>query len=184
VYDLVYKNAVQIYNKNHRFHHILYLLCYFIRATYFQLKGSNCNKEPHWLDFVRVNNDNSLNPFDSISVTTISARGYIRWSLSATWLARIIDHLRFYVPLKNISLIWRRHHFQWSAAKIRPMLGAQGLWAGRDLYRATPAVIRDLGFSGLIRRTAPFSRLLRYTRGCGGSILTWVSIHKRSYDYD
>jgi hypothetical protein len=34
------------------------------------------------------------------------------------------------------------------------MLGAQGLWAGRDLYRATPAVTRDLGFSGLIRRTA------------------------------
>jgi hypothetical protein len=24
--------------------------------------------------------------------------------------ARLIDYLRFYVPLKNISLIWRRHH--------------------------------------------------------------------------
>jgi hypothetical protein len=44
----------------------------------------------------------------------------------------------------------------------------------RDLYRATPAVTRDLGFSGLIRRTAPFSRLLRHTRGCGGSILTRI----------
>jgi hypothetical protein len=32
------------------------------------------------------------------------------------------------------------------------MLGAQG--AGRDLYRVTLAVTRDLGFSGLIRRTA------------------------------
>jgi hypothetical protein len=31
------------------------------------------------------------------------------------------------------------------------MLGAQGLWAGRDLFRATPAVTRGLGFSGLIR---------------------------------
>jgi hypothetical protein len=41
-----------------------------------------------------------------------------------------------------------------------------------DLYRATPAVTRDLDFSGLIRRTAPFSRLLRHTGGCGGSILT------------
>jgi hypothetical protein len=51
------------------------------------------------------------------------------------------------------------------------MLGAQGLWAERDLYRATPTVTRGLGFSGLIRRTAPFSRLLRNTRGCGGSIL-------------
>jgi hypothetical protein len=51
------------------------------------------------------------------------------------------------------------------AAKSRLMLGAQGLWAGSDLYRATPTVTRDLGFSGLIRRIAPFSRLLRYTRG-------------------
>jgi hypothetical protein len=85
---------------------------------------------------------------------------------SELWL---IDYLRFYVPLKNISLIWRRHHCRWRAAKFRPMIGAQGLWAGRDLYRATPTVTRDLGFSGLIRRTAPFSRLLRHTRGCGGS---------------
>jgi hypothetical protein len=27
-----------------------------------------------------------------------------------------------------------------------------------DLYRATPVVTRDLGFSGFIRRIAPFSR--------------------------
>jgi hypothetical protein len=86
----------------------------------------------------------------------------------------LIDYLGFYVPLKNISLIWRRHHCRWRAAKFRPMLGARGLWAGRDLYRATPTVTRDLGFSGLIRRTAPFSRLLRHTRGCGGSILTRI----------
>jgi hypothetical protein len=42
------------------------------------------------------------------------------------------------------------------------MLGAQGLWAGRDLYRASPAVTRGLGFYGLIKRTAPFSRLFRH----------------------
>ena len=35
----------------------------------------------------------------------------------------------------------------------RPMLDAQGLWAGRNLYRAKPAVTRDLDFSGLIRKT-------------------------------
>jgi hypothetical protein len=83
----------------------------------------------------------------------------------------LIDYLQFYVPLKNVSLIWRRHHCRWRAAKFRLMLGAQGLWAGRDLYRATPAATRDLGFkiiSGLIRRTAPFSRLLRHAWGCGG----------------
>jgi hypothetical protein len=83
----------------------------------------------------------------------------------------LIDYLRFYVPLKKFSFIWRRHHCRWRAANFRPMLQAQDLWAGRDLYRATPAVTRDLGCSGLIRRTAPFSRLLRHTKGCGGSIL-------------
>ena len=53
---------------------------------------------------------------------------------------REIDSVQFYVPFKNFSLIWRRHHCRCRAAKFRPMLGAQGLWAGRDLYRATPAV--------------------------------------------
>jgi hypothetical protein len=86
----------------------------------------------------------------------------------------LIDYLWFYVPLKIFLLIWKRHHCRWRAAKFRPMLGAQGLWAGRGHYRATPAVTRDLGFSGLIRRTAPFSRHLRHTRGCRWSILTWI----------
>jgi hypothetical protein len=80
----------------------------------------------------------------------------------------LIDYLLLYVPLKNCSLIWRRHHCRWRAAKFRPMLSAQGLWAGRDLYRATPSVTRDLSFSGLIRRTAPISRLLRHAWGCRG----------------
>jgi hypothetical protein len=75
----------------------------------------------------------------------------------------VYDYFQFYVPLKNFSLIWRRHHCRWRAAKFRPMLGAQGLWAGRDLYHATPSVTQGLGFSGLIWRTAPFSRLLRHT---------------------
>jgi hypothetical protein len=56
--------------------------------------------------------------------------------------------------------------------EIRPMLGAQGLWAGRDLFRATSAVTRSLGFSGLIRRTTPFSRPLRHTKGMA-SCLGW-----------
>jgi hypothetical protein len=54
------------------------------------------------------------------------------------------------------------------------MLDAQGFWARKDLYRATPAVTRGLVFSGLIRRTASFNRLLRNTRVCGGSILNRI----------
>jgi hypothetical protein len=45
---------------------------------------------------------------------------------------------------KIFSLAWKRHHYQWRAAKFSLTLGAQGLWAGRDLYRATLAVTRDI----------------------------------------
>jgi hypothetical protein len=44
----------------------------------------------------------------------------------------------------------------------------------RPKFCSPPAVTRDLGFSGLIRRTAPSSRLLRHTRGCGEPILTRI----------
>jgi hypothetical protein len=52
--------------------------------------------------------------------------------------------------------------------------GLQNLGRGRDLFHATPAVTRDLGFSSLLRRVAPFSHLLRHTRGCEASILTRI----------
>jgi hypothetical protein len=62
----------------------------------------------------------------------------------SSWL---IDYLLVYVPLKNFSLLWRRYHCRWRAANIyRPLLGAQGLWAGRDFYRATLTVTPDLSF--------------------------------------
>jgi hypothetical protein len=88
----------------------------------------------------------------------------------------LIDYLLFYIPLKNFSLIWIRHHYRWRAAKFRPKLDTQGLWAGRDLYRATPAVTRDLGLPGLIRRTAPFSHHLRHKMGCDRSILMSLNL--------
>jgi hypothetical protein len=45
------------------------------------------------------------------------------------------------------------HHYRWLGCKFRPILGAQGPRAGRDLYRATPTATRDLGLYGLIRKT-------------------------------
>ena len=84
----------------------------------------------------------------------------------------LIDYLLFYVRLKNVSLIWRHQHCRWKTAKFRPMVSTQGLWAGMDLYHATPAVIRGLGFFlflcfffcllflSLIERTTPFSHRL------------------------
>jgi hypothetical protein len=72
----------------------------------------------------------------------------------------ILDYLRFCVPLKNVSLVWRRHHCQWRAAKYRPMLGALCLWAGRYFYHAMPVVTRDLGFSLFIWRIGPIQLFL------------------------
>ena len=46
------------------------------------------------------------------------------------------------------------------ASNVRPVLDAYGFWSGRDLYRAMPALTRDLSLQGLIRRTVPFCRLL------------------------
>jgi hypothetical protein len=96
-----------------------------------------------------------------------------RWSLARTitlgsWSRSAIFHSA-YMETSLDANFWH-------------VLSAQGLWAGRVLYRATPAVTRGLGFSGLIWRTASFSRLLRHTRGCGGSFLTrilqglWVDV--------
>jgi hypothetical protein len=44
------------------------------------------------------------------------------------------------------------YHCRWQGCKFRPILGTQGLWTGRDLYRATPTATRDLGLYGLIRK--------------------------------
>jgi hypothetical protein len=77
----------------------------------------------------------------------------------------MIDCVRFYVPLKNVSLM---HNLGLcSAFRAFEQVGI-------FKYRVTPAVIRGIGFSGQIRRTAPFSHRLRHTRGCGGSILTRI----------
>jgi hypothetical protein len=89
------------------------------------------------------------------------------WAKSVDWLFRVLR------PAQEFFIYMETSPLPVKGCKFRPMLGAQGLWAGRDLYHA-PAVTRDLGFSGLIRRTVPFSRLLRHTRGCGGSILTRI----------
>jgi hypothetical protein len=53
---------------------------------------------------------------------------------------------------------------------FRPMLGAQDLWAGRNIYQVphllwNEASVFPVSFEGC---------LLRHTRGCGGSILTRI----------
>lgn len=49
--------------------------------------------------------------------------------------------------------------------KVLNLLSACGLLTGNDLYRATLGMSRDLGFKGLVQKTAPFIHLLQQTRG-------------------
>jgi hypothetical protein len=56
-------------------------------------------------------------------------------------------------PVQEFFSTCNRRHCRWRAAKDRLMLGTQGLWAERDLYRATPVVTQDLAFTCLIRHT-------------------------------
>jgi hypothetical protein len=130
------------------------------------------NKNWTWEPCLFSNGEEIKTQIDAFCQVSITSKPV--WLISPLLVALIDWLFGVYVPLKNFSLLWRRHHYRWRAAKFRPMLSAQGIWAGMDLYRATPAVTQDLGFSGLIRRTAPFRRLLRHTRGCGGSIPTWI----------
>jgi hypothetical protein len=111
--------------------------------------------------------------FKSIYRSVLYTCLHIIGTINQFHLCLFIICLLFYVPLKNFSPVsWRRHLYWWRATKFRPKFVVQDLRAGRNLYRATPTVTRGLGFSGLIQRTAPFSCLLRHTRGCGEIILT------------
>jgi hypothetical protein len=53
-------------------------------------------------------------------------------------------------------------------------LGAQGLWAGRDLYQANLRWHRASVFPVSSQGPPPFNCLLRLARGCGGPILTKI----------
>ena len=128
--------------------------------------------------------------FDNILLYCLLQNGIFWWQLPWKWTHKPVKNCLFSVEIDWLIIYRftsrsRIFHLYGDITiageglqKFRPMLGAQGLWAGRDLYRATPAVTpavtRDLGFSGFIRRTAPISRLLRHTWGCGGSILTRI----------
>jgi hypothetical protein len=101
-----------------------------------------------------------------------------------------------YVSLKNISLTWRLIDLtDWLFIVLRPaeefftyMETSQLPLKGQiQAYARHSGPLRregslschtgcdtGLGFSGLIRRTAQFSRLLGHTRGCGGPILTRI----------
>jgi hypothetical protein len=112
------------------------------------------------MNYSATSNWNNTINISSVKMSIICGISLIDWLF-----AGLRPHQEYFTYMEM-------HHCRWRAAKFRPMLSAQGLWAGRDLCHATPAVTRNLGFPGLLRWTIPFSRLLRHTRGCWGSILT------------
>jgi hypothetical protein len=91
---------------------------------------------------------------------------------SSHFKSTVYDYFVFYVPLK-----FTYEDVTITGEGLQNLGLCSALWAlehGRDLYRATPAMTWDFGFSGLIRRTTPFNRILRLARVCRGPFLTRI----------
>jgi hypothetical protein len=104
------------------------------------------------------------------SLSLFATSWTITWSTLTDWLFTVLRPAQEFFTYMETSPL---------AVKGFKMLAYARRWGplsrgGGGLYRATPALTQDLGISGLIRRTAPFSRLLRHTRGCGRPILTRI----------
>jgi hypothetical protein len=79
-------------------------------------------------------------------------------------------YLRFYVPRKNFSLIWRCHHYQWRAAQFKPMLSAfsrEGSLLRHTCCGTGP--LFEVSSEGPPHLVASYD-----TWGCEGSILSWI----------
>ena len=73
------------------------------------------------------------------------------------------------------------------SCKFRPRLGTYSLWKRRYLYRVTSAVTLNLGFCGLIQKTAQFSRLVKLTRPFRSNSIpnpNWATILAGWYIFD
>jgi hypothetical protein len=87
-----------------------------------------------------------------------------------TWIDWVIDCLLFYVPLKNFSLMWRRHHCQWRAIKISLCFEQGGIFIVSHLLWHRTSVF-PVSSEGPLQSLA-ISRLLRHAWGCKGPNLT------------
>jgi hypothetical protein len=67
------------------------------------------------------------------------------------------------------------HHYRWRTAKFRPMLGVQGLWAGR-IFIVPHMLWHGASVFPVSSEGPPHSvaSLIWHMRGCGGSILTRI----------
>jgi hypothetical protein len=119
-------------------------LLYWFRTSSFCNKPATCVRLTRWRKCPTRSRKPSLKPIQNI-------HAWINWLFSVSHPAQECFTCMETWPLLIIE--------------VRPMLSAQGLWAGRDLYCATPAATRDLSFS------APINRLLRLAMECRGCIL-------------
>ena len=71
-------------------------------------------------------------------------------------------------------------HCRWRAIKCRSMLGANCPWAGRDLYRATSAVTRDLAFAAFgLKAVSEIYNIIYYI----GFMLEFLDLTSIIYDF-
>jgi hypothetical protein len=61
-------------------------------------------------------------------------------NVARMYTARLIDHLLFSVPLKDFSLIWKRHHCLWEAANFGPCLAPRTFQELSEFYRVKQCV--------------------------------------------
>ena len=57
----------------------------------------------------------------------LTCNSYLNFETDYSSVSWPFHYLRFYVPLKNFSLIWRCNHCRRRASKCRTIFGAQGL---------------------------------------------------------
>ena len=74
----------------------------------------------------------------------------------------LVSHLLWHgASVFPVSSEWPPHSITsycwWRAGKLRPMLGIQSLWAGKDHYCATYALTRGLSFPSLVQWTSPLT---------------------------
>lgn len=123
-----------------------------------------CNLPLIIIYFVNLKNTSLKHPLKRIYMLffMVGKRWNLPWVSDDDRIYNIwLIDLLFYVPLENVIFI----NMEGSPLPVKIGKKTCSFWAVGNLYPLSTALSRDLGFWGLVRRTAPFSRLVQQTRG-------------------
>jgi hypothetical protein len=86
----------------------------------------------------------------------------------------LIDYLRFYVPLKNISPIWRRHHIASERLQNLGLCSALRAFEQGGIFIVSHLLWHGASGFPVSSEGPPHSVASYNTWGCGVSILTQI----------